>query len=341
MLFPVVGPDIVLFSIGKFSINAAQILAISIIVVLTYLNSRGLRLGKIVQNTFTTTKLIAVLGLAIIGFLVVAPEGNALQMNATLSNGKTWLEILPLIGVAMVGSLFSSDAWNNITFISSEVKEPSRTIPKALVFGVFIVTFLYLSVNVVYLRLLPFESIAHAVNDRVGTAATQVMFGDVGAKVMAILIMISTFGCNNGLILAGARAYFVMAADNLFFKKAALLNPSGVPAASLWIQALWACVLCLSGTYGQLLDYVVIAALVFYILSLLGIFRLRKTTPLAERPIKAFGYPILPALYILIAVAICVCLLVYQTFFASIGIGLVLLGIPVYYIWKMPRASAN
>lgn len=335
VLFPVIDLNNIVVAIGPVHLSSVQILAMSIILLLTYINTKGLHLGKLLQNFFTSTKLIAVLGLAIVGFIVAAPEGSALQMRETLSKGLTWLEVLPFIGVAMVGTIFSSDAWNNITFVSGEVKDPAKNIPKALVFGVLIVTFLYLTVNVVYLRLLPFDGIQHALNDRVGTAAVQVMFGNVGEYIMAVLIMISTFGCNNGLILAGSRAYAAMASDKLFFKGAAQVNAHGVPSTSLWIQALWASLLCLTGSYSELLEYVVIAALLFYILSIIGIFRLRITKPNIKRPIKAFGYPVLPAMYIIVAGAICICLLFEQPKFSSRGIGLVLLGIPVYFIWNL------
>jgi APA family basic amino acid/polyamine antiporter len=260
---------------------------------------------------------------------------------------------LAMIAVAMVGSVFSSDAWNNITFAAAEVKDPQRTIPRALVGGVLLVTALYILTNLAYLSVLPLggsetgataleRGIAYATNDRVGAAAADVMFGPIGAGIMAVLIMISTFGCNNGLILSGARAYYAMASDKLFFRSAATLNKNDVPSRSLWMQAAWASVLCLSGRYGDLLDYVVFAVLIFYVLTIIGIIKLRRTRPDLPRPIKAVGYPILPALYIVIALGICVSLLIYKPNYSWPGLIIVATGVPVYLFWSKRSAdSAN
>jgi len=244
----------------------------------------------------------------------------------------------------MVGSLFSSDAWNNITFTAGEVVNPKRNIPLSLVLGTLTVTVLYMLANLAYIVVLPVagtpeaadvmgRGIQFATNDRVGTAAAQMIFGEPAVVIMAVLIMVSTFGCNNGLILAGARVYYAMARDRVFFKSAGTLNKNSVPGIALVFQGIWASVLCLSGNYGDLLDYVIFAVLVFYILTVAGIFRLRKSRPDAERPYKAFGYPVLPALYIVAATAISIDLLIYKPTYTWPGIVIVLLGIPVYYIW--------
>jgi APA family basic amino acid/polyamine antiporter len=244
----------------------------------------------------------------------------------------------------MVGSLFSSDAWNNITFTAGEVKNPKRNIPLSLFFGTLVVTIIYLLINVSYLLVLPLNGdpsgksisslgIQFASEDRVATAAANIFFGEPAAIIMAVLIMISTFGCNNGLILSGARVYYAMAKDNLFFKGAGKLNKSSVPANALIVQAIWASILCLSGTYSQILDYVIFAVLLFYMLTIGGVFILRKKMPDAERPYKAFGYPFLPILYIILAASISVILLIYKPQYTWPGLIIVLLGVPVYY-WR-------
>lgn len=348
VLIPALSEKSVLFAIGSFTISPAQVLAIAVIVLLTALNTRGVELGKTIQNMFTSTKIISVVGLALVGLVIGLGRndiGTVMSQPSTITFD-TPMILLAAIAVAMVGSVFSSDAWNNITFAAAEVKEPNRTIPRSLIYGVVLVTVLYILTNLAYVMLMPTmgdpagadamaRGISHATNDRVGSAAAEVMFGGSGAAIMAILIMVSTFGCNNGLILSGSRAYFAMAADGLFFKRASVLNAAGVPASSLWIQCIWASALCLSGTYGALLDYVVIAALIFYSLTIFGIFRLRSTQPLAERPIKAFGYPFLPALYIVAALSICVVLLIMKPDTTWPGFGIIALGIPIYYFWTM------
>lgn len=366
VLIPAVGESHELLAIGGLSVNAAQLLAIASILALTALNAGGVRMGSLIQNLFTSTKVIAVVGLAVVGLILgVGSDAFTANMAAFWSTSITLPEsgtvlptllsqpiliLLPALATAMVGSIFSSDAWNNITFIAGEVKQPERTIPRGLAYGVLLVTALYLLTNLAYLSLLPIggtegaqtvaaRGIMYPTNERVGTAAAEMMLGPAGATVMAVLIMISTFGCNNGLILAGARAYWAMAKDRLFFAGAAELNANGVPARGLWMQAAWASALCLSGSYGQLLDYVVFAVLLFYVLSIAGIFRLRRTKPLAERPYKAFGYPFLPALYIVAATAICVVLLVEKTGYTLPGLGIVASGIPVYLFWRSRSAK--
>ena len=235
----------------------------------------------------------------------------------------------------MVGALFSSDAWNNVTFTAGEVRNPKRNLPLSLALGVGVVSVLYLLCNLVYLFALPLEQIQTAPQDRVATAVAQQMFGGVGVQLLAAAIMISTFGCVNGMLLAGARVYYAMAQDRLFFRQAGQLDPrSHTPAASLWLQCGWASLLCLSGRYGDLLDYVIFAVLIFYILTIAGIFVLRRTRPEMERPYKAIGYPVLPALYIAVAGLIEVLLLLYKPNYTWPGLIIVLLGIPVYFLWR-------
>ena len=350
VLIPAISEKNILFSLGWMTFSPAQLLAIASIVILTALNTRGVELGKTIQNMFTSTKIISVVGLALVGLVIGLGRNDigAVMSQPSTVHFDSSLAFMAAIAVAMVGSVFSSDAWNNITFAAAEVKEPNRTIPRSLIYGVVLVTVLYLLTNLAYVMLMPTmgdsagadamaRGISHATNDRVGSAAAEVMFGGAGAAIMAVLIMVSTFGCNNGLILSGSRAYFAMADDGLFFKRAAVLNAKGVPATSLWIQCIWACVLCLSGQYGALLDYVVIAVLIFYALTILGIFRLRSTQPLAERPIKAFGYPFLPALYIVAALFICVCLLIMKPGTTWPGFIIIALGVPVYFAWTTSR----
>jgi APA family basic amino acid/polyamine antiporter len=349
-----------LLAAGRLRISAAQLLAIASVALLTWINTRGLKEGKIVQNIFTSTKTVALLGLILLS-LFVGRNASAIAANFGNFWNATWTRIadgsivsvapvsgwmlLSAIGAAMVGSLFSSDAWNNITFTAGEVADPRRTIPLSLGLGTGAVILIYVLANVGYLVVLPLTGSPHAsdaagkgiqfaVSDRVGTAAASVIFGESAAVIMAAMIMISTFGCNNGLILAGARVYYAMAKDGLFFKSAGTLNKESVPGAALIVQCIWTCLLCLSGTYSDLLDYVVFAVLLFYILTVAGIFILRKKRPHAERPYKAFGYPVVPALYIVLAAAISVDLLIFKPQYTWPGLGIVLLGIPVYYLWK-------
>lgn len=348
---PAFSENNILTTIAGVNISGAQLLAIASIIVLTWVNSRGVQQGKIVQNVFTTTKIVALAVLVIFGLWLGIGSGpwTVFTADPWHSYGassvpgldtQTLLGLGAAIAVAMVGSLFSSDAWNNITFTAGEVKNPKRVIPLSLFYGVSIVTVLYILANIAYLAILPFDQIQAVPLDRVGSAAVKGLFGSGGELFMAALIMVSTFGCNNGLILAGARASYAMAQDGLFFGRASTLNKAGVPAYALWIQAAWASALCLSGRYGDLLDYVIMAVMVFYILTIAGIFRLRRTRPDAERPYKAIGYPVLPALYIIGATAVCVALLIYKPSYTWPGLGIVALGVPVYLIWKRRPASA-
>ncbi len=354
----------IFLQIGSFKIKNAQVLAIGLIVLLTYLNMQGLKNGKLIQRIFTSAKLLALLLLIIAG-IYYGSQSDVWERNFTepwkafqttlTKDGSlqitelTGLALMGALGVSMIGSLFSSDAWNNVTFIAAEIKEPHNNIPLGLFFGTCIVTFLYLLANIAYLHLLPIQGnpngssvleqgIQFAQNDRVGTAAVSVMLGNTAIFLMAALIMISTFGCNNGIILAGSRLFQAMAEDKLFFKKAAQLNSKQVPANALIFQGIWACVLCLSGSYGDLLNYTTFASLIFYMITIGAIFILRKKEPLATRPYKAFGYPYVPILYILIATAICINLFIFEPASTGWGLLIVLLGIPVYYMVR-PQKS--
>jgi APA family basic amino acid/polyamine antiporter len=251
----------------------------------------------------------------------------------------TGVAVLGAIAVSMKGSLFSSDAWNNVTFIAAEIKNPQKNIGRSLFLGTLIVTIIYVSANLMYLSVLPLNEIAFAANDRVGVAAAERIFGNSGSLIIAVMIMISTFGCNNGLILAGARIYYTMAQDGLFFKQAGSLNRYSVPEKGMWIQCLWASLLCLSGRYGDLLALVIFGVLIFYVLTILGIFILRKKQPAAPRPYKAFGYPLLPMVYIVVAVGLALLLLVFEANYTLPGLGIILLGIPLYY-WAMRKKQA-
>ena len=356
VFIPALNPANVLFAIGPINISAGSLFAISSLVFLTWLNSRGVQSGKLIQNVFTSAKLIALLGLVVVGIALGLNSGllginltNAWEASLTTTAG----EVVPLAGMAlvlafgtsMVGSLFSADAWNNVTFIAGEIKNPRRNIPLALFFGTLIVTTIYFLANVSYLSLLPLKGSPNATDiigrgiqfaeaDRVATAAVSTIFGNVAVAFMAVLIMISTFGCNNGLILAGARLYYAMAKDGLFLKQASHLNQNAVPGRALWLQCLWASLLCLSGRYGDLLDYCTFASLLFYIITISGLFRLRRIEPDTERPYRAFGYPVVPALYIVAGLTICAILLYTKTFNTGMGLLIAGLGIPVYFLTK-------
>ncbi len=333
----------ILLQIGFLKIYPAQLVSIAIIVLLTYINTKGVQGGKLIQTTFTVTKLASLFGLIGFGFLLASKSSiwnanweNAWSMQTIASDNSTTpifgVAILGAIAASMVGSIFSSDAWNNVTFIAGEIKNPQRNIGLSLFLGTLIVTVIYISANLMYLSVLPLHEIANAPADRVAVAASHVIFGNIGTYVIAVMIMISTFGCNNGLILAGARVYYTMAQDGLFFKKAGTLNKNAVPAWALWAQCVVAGLLCLSGKYGDLLDMVSFIVVIFYILTIIGIFILRKKRPEMERPYKAFGYPILPAIYILMGTCFCVLLIIYKPNFTWPGLIITLIGIPLYYI---------
>jgi APA family basic amino acid/polyamine antiporter len=326
-------------------------LSIAIIVLLTFINTKGVQGGKLIQTTFTVTKLLSLFGLIGFGFLLASKASvwnanwqDAWSMKNIAADGSTTpifgVAILGAIAASMVGSIFSSDAWNNVTFIAGEIKNPKRNIGLSLFLGTLIVTVIYLAANLMYLSVLPLNEIANAPADRVAVSASNVIFGNIGTYVIAVMIMISTFGCNNGLILAGARVYYTMAQDGLFFKKAGTLNENAVPAWALWAQCIVAGLLCLSGKYGDLLDMVSFIVVIFYILTIIGIFILRKKRPEMERPYKAFGYPILPAIYILMGTAFCVLLIIYKPNFTWPGLIITLIGIPLYYIALRNQKSA-
>jgi basic amino acid/polyamine antiporter, APA family len=349
-LVPAFSEKNIIADLGFVKISAAQIISILLIVLLTYINTKGIQGGKIIQRIFTSAKLLALFGLIVFGFFLVSHSYwnqnwqtgmQAMQLEKDtagkfIENGK-WFSIggtalIGAIAAAMVGSIFSSDAWNNVTFIAGEIKNPKRNIGLSLFLGTLIVTIIYVCANLMYLNVLPLQGIVSAENDRVAVTASREIFGDMGTYVIAVLIMVSTFGCNNGLILAGARVYNAMAKDGLFFKKAALLNKNAVPEFALWIQCLVACLLCLSGKYGDLLDMISFVVVLFYALTIIGIFRLRKTMPNAERPYKAFGYPLLPAIYIMLAAIFCIFLIIMKPDYAGFGLAIVLAGIPLYYL---------
>jgi len=349
-LVPELGEKNIIFSLGKLNVSAAQLLGIALITFLTYTNTKGIKGGKIIQTTFTTVKLLSLFGLIILGFLLAKhsfwdenwqtgmtamqlekdTDGNFIKDGNWFPIGGTAL--IGAIAAAMVGSIFSSDSWNNVTFIAGEIKNPKRNIGLSLFLGTLIVTVIYVTTNLMYLHVLPLKEIAFPDGDRVAVAASTSIFGDIGAKVIAVMIMISTFGCNNGLILAGARVYYTMANDGLFFKKTGTLNKNAVPEYALWLQCIVASILCLSGGYGDLLDMISFVVVMFYALTIIGIAVLRKKRPDIERPYKAFGYPVLPAVYVLLALTFCVFLIIMKPAYAGAGLCIVLVGIPLYYI---------
>jgi len=342
------------------SLSTTQLVGITMIALLTWTNTRGLEYGKIIQNVFTTAKTGALAGLIVVGLALGWNHAAVADNFGNLWTVRGAVDIVPglsavtafglfvAVCVSQTGSLFSADAWNNITFTAGEVKDPRRNIPLSLALGTFVVIGLYLLANVAYLVTLPFAGVQHAAGDRVATATVNAIFPGLGPTIMAVGIMISTFGCTNGLILAGARASYAMARDGLFFQSAGRLNAAKVPAWALVLEGIWAAFLVLPRTYdaathtygnlySNLLTYVISAALIFYILTIAGLFRLRQTRPGAERPYRAFGYPVIPALYIVGAAAILIVLFVYQTATTWPGLIIVLLGVPVYFLWK-PKA---
>jgi APA family basic amino acid/polyamine antiporter len=348
-MVPELGNTYELFKIGSYTVYSGQLVAIFIIVLLTQINAQGVKEGKFIQSIFTTTKLLALFGLIIFGF-IWAKESfwaenwqNAWQARQPIENAAGevsalggWEQIggtalLGGIAAAMVGSIFSSDAWNNVTFIAGEMKNPAKNIGLSLFLGTLIVTIIYVSANLMYLNVLPLNELAFAKDDRVALAAANSIFPEYGTYIIATLIMIATFGCNNGLILAGARVYYTMAQDGLFFKKAGELNKNAVPSWALWSQCVVASIWCLSGKYGELLDMISFVVVGFYMLTIAGIFILRKKRPDAARPYKAFGYPVLPILYMLMGLTFCGLLIWFKPKFTWPGLIIVLLGIVVYY----------
>jgi basic amino acid/polyamine antiporter, APA family len=350
-LLPVFSEENVLLSAGTLHITAAQLLSIGVIVLLTYMNTRGIEGGKTIQTTFTMTKLVSLAALIICGLLAVKPEiwqanwQDAWKLHPLTTDGSigsySTIAAFGAIASAMVGSVFSSDSWHNVAFVGGEIKNPRRNIGLSLFLGTAIVTVIYLLTNITYLAVLPLSEIAHAPKDRVAVSVSQAVLGNIGTIIIAVMIMISTFGCNNGLILAGARVYHTMAKDGLFFKKAGSLNRSAVPSFALWIQCLVACLWCLSGRYGDLLDMISFVVVAFYMLTIAGIFILRKKRPDADRPYKAFGYPVLPVLYILMGLAFCGLLFVYKPRFTWPGLFITLSGIPVYYFANRNKRNGD
>lgn len=363
-----------LFQWGWLKVYPAQLVSIALIIFLTYVNTRGVKEGKAVQTIFTIIKLFSIFGLIIAGLLfafnseiwnsnwstgfdlkftepVTDSRGNQIGWSA-FKDSPGLMFTLGLISSALVGSVFSSVAWENVTFIASEIKNPKKNVGLSLLLGTVIVTVVYVLMNVMYVSVMPlipeatnglaaypnefaqYPNTAFARQDRVATASAMNIFGDYGTAIIAVMIMISTFGCNNGLILSGARVFYTMAQDRLFLPKAATLNKNSVPQWALWAQCAWASILCLSGKYGLLLDYVVFITVLFYVLTIIGVFRLRRSRPNAERPYKAFGYPIIPALYIFIATVMAIGLIYAKPVTSLVGLGIALAGIPIYYFYK-------
>ena len=368
VFFPSVAKDhwLIHLGSGNIGLNTANLAAIVIITLLTVLNTFGVKLGAAVQNVFTSAKVLALLAVVAVGF--VKHNSTAIAANFgqgwhnffagagifsahTITIGSFWygthdhpavVAAITAVAVVQVGSLFSSDAWNNVTFTAGEIQNPKRNLPLSLAVGTGVVLLLYIACNFVYLSVLTLPQIINAPQERVATAVLEVAFGAIGAKLMAGAILISTFGCVNGMLLAGARVYYAMSRDGLFFKSVGKLNPkTGVPTNSLWVQWAWTCLLCLSGSYGDLLDYVIFAVLIFYILTIYGLFVLRRTQPYTPRPYKAIGYPVLPALYIAMAAWVSVVLLRYKPQYTWPGLILVLLGVPVFYFWQKQGTATN
>lgn len=382
VLFPSISPTtwvippIAIGSRFAISLSVQQLVGILMVVLITFLNTLGVRLGKLIQNIFTSAKTLALIGLILVGILLgrnaAAISANfshlwAMRAPETIEPGANFLRgIVPTVtaasgffglivafGVAQVGSLFSADAWNNIGFTAAEVKNPKRDVALSMAFGTCIVIVLYCLANLAYLLIMPLSQIQGAPDDRVASVALHGIFGAPGAAIMAIAIIISTFGCNNGLILAGARVSYAMARDRLFFQSTGRLSKRGVPRSALIFQCVWIMVLILLRTrhadeagvvtygnlYSDLLNYVIFAVLLFYVLTIIGIFVLRRKRPDAERPYRAFGYPFVPLLYVIAATIIMLVLLLYQTQTAGGGLVIVLLGVPVYWLWSRRAKS--
>ncbi len=334
VFFPVISGDNYIFHLSSFHISTQQLLAITIIILLTLYNFKDVKAGAYLQNIFTVSKVIALLLLVILGlYFGINGAGNWSNFSPAFPSVIT-LTTIGVFGAAMTGSLFSADAWNNITYTAGEVHNPQRNLPLSLFIGTGTVMLLYMLANVAYIYVLPINAIQHAENDRVATLLMETILGTNGKFFMALMIMISTFGCLNGLILTAARVYYAMAKDGLFLPKAAKLNKNNVPANSLTMQCIWSCLLCFSGTYGDLLNYIMFAVMLFYILTITGLFILRKKRPDMERPYKAFGYPVIPALYIFMAAMVAFDMLIYQTKSSLYGLVIILIGIPIYYIFK-------
>ncbi|TSA37668.1 MAG: amino acid permease [Porphyromonadaceae bacterium] len=365
VLIPWISEENILFLLGPLKVSTVHLVAVLSIILLTWINTRGIKTGKTVQNTFTLTKVLVLILFLIVGFFIAKSTGLAtnseyfwqaakLDTVTGVATPLVGMAFIAAMGSAMVGSLFTYDAWYNVTYNSAEVINPRRTIPLSLIYGTLVAAIIFVLCNIVYVKVLPLRGIpgantvigqgmAFATDDRLGTAAIFGIFGEYAAIIMAALIMISTFGCNNGLVLSGARVYYAMAENKLFFKKIGNLNIKGVPANGLIIQCIWACLLCLSGSYSQLLDYVIFAVLIFYALTNAGVFVLRRKWPMEERVYKAFGYPIIPAICVILSMVIMIILLIYKPDFTWPGLIIVAIGIPVYFIWKRlsPKTPAE
>lgn len=350
-LIPAWDEDVVALSIGSFTISSAQVVSIGVILLLTLINTRGVSSGKAVQTIITLAKLLSLAALIVFGFFAFksdvwranwlsAETWSLFRLNADGSTGNyTMFAALGAVAAAMVGSIFSSDSWHSSTAVAGEIKNPQRNVALSLALGTILVTVVYVLANIMYTSVLTMPQMAAAEKDRVAITAAQVIFGPVGIIIIAVMIMVSTFGCNNGLIMAGARVYYTMAKDGMFFKKVGTLNSKAVPGVALWIQCLIAALWSLSGKYGDLLDMISIVVVIFYVLAIIGIFRLRKSRPEAPRPYKAFGYPVLPFLYIVMGISFCVLMVIYKPGYTWPGIIIAALGIPVYYLIK-PKATA-
>ncbi len=350
-LIPAWDEDVVALSLGSFNISSAQVVSIGVILLLTLINTRGVSSGKAVQTVITLAKLLSLAALIVFGFVAFksdvwranwlsAETWSLFRLNAdgTTSN-YTMLAALGAVAAAMVGSIFSSDSWHSSTAVAGEIKNPQRNVALSLALGTILVTVVYVLANVMYTSVLTMPQMASAEKDRVAITAAQVIFGPVGIIIIAIMIMVSTFGCNNGLIMSGARVYYTMAKDGMFFKKVGTLNNKAVPAVALWIQCVIAALWSLSGKYGDLLDMISIVVVIFYVLAIIGIFKLRKTRPDLPRPYKAFGYPVLPFLYIVMGIAFCVLMVMYKPNYTWPGIIIAALGIPVYYLIKSKKSE--
>lgn len=350
-LFPVLSDAAPLFENGDFKITWIQILAIVIILLLTWINTRGIENGKLVQDIFTSSKVMALLGIIVLGFVLV----NASQWSGNMAwgwdafrnlKGEGWQPIagttvLGGIAAAMVGSVFSSVAWENVTFVAGEVENPAKNIVKSMVLGTVLVMVLYLLTNFVYLNALSRDEIAFAANDRVAVAAAEKIFGSTGTYIIAILVMISTFGCINGMVLAGARVFQAMAKDGLFIRQAEEKNAKGVPEKSLWMQGVWACLLALSGQYGDLLDMISFVIVLFYMITVFGVIYLRWKKPDLERSYKTWLYPVTPLIYLLLGSAFCILLFFYKPAYTWPGLGLILAGLPIYFIINRTTTRKN
>ena len=333
VLFPIISEKNILLQLGSFKITSVQLLGIVVLWVLTISNFREVKKGAFIQNVFTISKIVAILFVILAGIFFIA-NSESVQWNWDWSRLSLKGIGIGLFSAALVGSIFSSDAWNNITFTAGEIDKPEKNLPRSLILGTGGVTLLYIFCNVVYVKALSANQIEHAEFDRVGTLLMNTVFGETGAWFMAVLIMISTFGCINGLTLSGSRVYYAMAKDGYFLKSAATLNKNEAPQKALVMQAVWTSILTLSGSYGDLLDYVVFAVLLFYILTVASVFVLRFKQPNLARPYKVLAYPIVPALYIIMASIICISLLIYKPDYSYPGLAIVLLGVPIYFLVK-------